>query len=87
MSAWSPLPASGNNMYKKKMQQTHEYLKVSDSAEDILLSLEKRRFEGSCRWLTQREQFREFWLRGKPATRESVMASHVITYLNDSPCC
>ena len=60
MSAWSPLTAGGNNMHKKKMQQIHEYLKVSDSAEDILASMEERRLEGSCRWLTQREQFREW---------------------------
>lgn len=82
--------------FEEQMRKIHEYLKVSQSSEDILSSLDERRLDGTCRWLTQKESFTEwqysedrryFWLQGKPATGKSVMASHVVYHLQDSPCC
>jgi hypothetical protein len=94
VSTWDA--SGGSNGQKKKMQKIFEYLKVDNSAEDIFSSLEERRLEGSCRWITQRECFKEwqasdspryFWLKGKPATGKSMVASHVISHLRYSPCC
>lgn len=73
-----------------------DYLKVDHSTEDILTTLDERRLDGSCHWLTQRENFtkwrdsnaqRYYWLQGKPATGKSIMASHVINHLHGRPCC
>ncbi|KAF2105813.1 WD40-repeat-containing domain protein [Lophiotrema nucula] len=95
-STWQQSLADSGTIHKKKMRKIYEYLKVDQSAEDILSSLDERRLEGSCQWLTQRDTFKDwqfsdcpryFWLKGMPATGKSVMSSHVIDYLRDSPCC
>lgn len=96
VSTWDAPNTRGSKGQKKKLQKIQEYLKVDNSDEDIYSGLEKRRLEGSCRWLTQRERFQEwqasdgpryFWLRGRPGTGKSVVASHVISHLHNSPCC
>ena len=93
---WNRPALEGTPALINQMSMISDYLKVDHSTEDILTTLDERRLDGSCHWLTQRENFtkwrdsnaqRYYWLQGKPATGKSIMASHVINHLHGRPCC
>ncbi|KAJ9137442.1 GPI inositol-deacylase [Pleurostoma richardsiae] len=75
-----------------------EFLGVKDAPEDVLMTLDSLRLEGSCEWLLQRATFIEwrdalssklYWLRGRPGAGKSVLASAIISHLRelDKDCC
>jgi hypothetical protein len=73
------------------MQALAAYLNVDRKQEYVLSSLEDSQLDGSCEWFTNKDTFQDwvfsdkspryFWLTGKPATGKSILASHVINYL------
>lgn len=79
------------------MKLISHYISASDRPEDELANLNDLQLDGSCLWLTGRHSFQDwqsglshdtavaapkiFWLRGKPGSGKSVMAGHVIRYL------
>ena len=79
------------------MKLISHYISAADRPEDELTNLNDLQLDRSCIWLTGRPSFQDwqsgqshdtsigppkmFWLRGKPGTGKSVMAAHVIRYL------
>ena len=68
------------------------FLGTSDLPEDDLIALEHLRLPGSCQWLTSKIVFEEWrsarsnapsllWLSGNPTSGKSVLASHVVSHL------
>jgi hypothetical protein len=87
---------SKNQIHRKIMSDLATYLDVHQDWDNKLSELEDNRLHGSCEWLTDRDSFQEwqfvdespryFWLKGKPATGKSVLASHVINNLEGTRC-
>ena len=72
------------------------YLKIEHVPQDVLLSHNDTRLESSCSWITAKPSFlkwlettesRYFWLRGPPGCGKSILSSHIVEYLKDSPVC
>ena len=78
--------------HQDQLQVLQEYLNIFELPEDHLRTLEDAQLEGSCQWLTRKQQFQAwrdshpeslpyYWLSAQPGTGKSVMAAHVIRNL------
>ncbi|KAH8126575.1 hypothetical protein LI328DRAFT_165971 [Trichoderma asperelloides] len=72
------------------------FLKIPDMLEEDLMIQSELKMPESCEWFTNKPQFIVWtagdaptilWLTGRPATGKSILASHVIDYLNHLPFC
>lgn len=81
---------------EKQLDEIRRYLKVEQDPEDVLLTHNDTRLESSCSWITTKPSFtqwletnesRYFWLKGPPGCGKSILASHIVEYLKDSPVC
>ena len=86
-------PISNYNLTKK----IESILGVRDPAEDELTTYRKRAMDGTCQWITQKEDFMQwsngslephstktFWLIGLPATGKTTLASVVADHLQST---
>ena len=83
--------AKARALHISGMQQLSQYLGDNGRPESDLARIAQRQVEGSCRWLTDRQGFRDwieaqssprfFWLNGEPASGKSTIAGHVIKTL------
>ena len=78
--------------YQDQLQVLQECLNVFEVPEDDLRNLQDAQLEGSCQWLTRKQEFLAwrdshpeslpyYWLSAQPGTGKSVMAAHVIQNL------
>lgn len=73
-----------------------KYLSIQHSLQYELSALEDDRLPGSCEWLMEKRHFQDwqfldespryFWLKGRPATGKSMLASQVINNLEGTGC-
>jgi WD40 repeat protein len=78
--------------HQTEMKTITEFLGVADRPEADLAHVVDKRTDGSCIWLTKLPDFqlwiegdegapKVFWLTGEPGTGKSVLAGHVVNYL------
>lgn len=69
-----------------------EILGIQESPGDDFSLYRSEAIEGSCRWITKREAFRQwtelsdngpkvYWITGPPATGKSILAAYVAEYI------
>ncbi|KAI0016137.1 hypothetical protein F4780DRAFT_783496 [Xylariomycetidae sp. FL0641] len=84
------LHSSRQDVEHHEMQALSKFLGVSAAPEDDLMTNDSLKLSGSCQWLTQGDYFQQWrdammsktlWLRGRPGTGKSVLASHVVNHL------
>lgn len=79
---------------RSQISNLQTYLEVMDKPEDELTNEQENKVEGSCSWILQRDGFgawvdalsddsQIYWISAQPATGKSVLAGHVITYLQN----
>lgn len=95
----SPSPLAANEKpptVSEQIDAIRTYLKIEQVPEDVLVSHNETRLESSCSWITESPSFLEwletaesryFWLKGPPGCGKSILASHIVEHLKDSPVC
>ena len=87
------LVTSRRQLHGDQRRQINAYLGISDAPEDDLMTVDQRRMEGSCEWLTRKESFHQwqnagsspfYWVSAKPASGKSVLSGHVIQHLKST---
>ncbi|KAH0536563.1 hypothetical protein FGG08_006571 [Glutinoglossum americanum] len=89
--------ASRRNDHRSQAKILSQYLSIPGLPEGDLDSVTDKQIGGSCQWITSSSDFLDwqegldsslkfFWLSGKAATGKSVIAGHVIKYLERSNC-
>ena len=86
--------SSKRNEHYSQMQTLSNYLGVEERPDSELARVNQRQTEGSCKWLTDQQSFRNwmglpssprfFWLDGEPATGKSTIAGHVIRLIEET---
>ena len=85
--------SSRNDLNNEQRQLLDNFLGVSDTPEDDLMSVDAQRMRGSCEWLTKKDSFQRwqerseptaFWISAKPAAGKSVLAGYIIGHLRES---
>ena len=87
-------PPTRKEEHRAQMRSLSQYLAISERPEADLIGVTEKKVEGSYEWLTDSASFAQwregssttpkcFWLSGGPATGKSVIAGHVIRYLEE----
>lgn len=87
--------SSRKDQHSHDMNLLSHYLGIEDRSESDLVYVLDKRIEGSCQWLTAKEDFQQwhegpsstntvYWLQGELGTGKSVIAGHVLEYLRSS---
>ena len=89
-------PSGKHRAYRDQMMTLSRYLSIQHSLQYELSALEDDRLPGSCEWFMEKRNFQDwqfldessryFWLKGRPATGKSMLASYVVNNLEGTRC-
>ena len=86
--------SSRKEEHRDQMQTLSRHLGIHELPDADLINATDKQTEGSCEWLTGQQSFQAwrkgsdttpkfYWLSGEPATGKSIIAGHVIRYLEE----
>ncbi|MCJ1396233.1 hypothetical protein MMC18_009122 [Xylographa bjoerkii] len=83
---------SKEKLWRSQIKDLVKYLRVSETVEDDLITVEDTRMSGTCEWFSTKQSYlkwRDFapdvpsvlWVHGNPATGKSILAGYAIDQL------